>query len=73
MTQVIKMAPNRREGQEGIERLEERMHFVLGQIGECDRILRRAREAEARMKELRNELLDLTGEYGTFTAQKEGA
>lgn len=73
MTNVTKM-PQRQEGQKkDLYRLEERMHYILGQIGECERIIRQAQEAESRMRELRKELLELTGEYGTFIVQMEGA
>jgi hypothetical protein len=73
MTNIIavkKIAP-KREGQEkDLYRLEERMHFLIGQIAECDRTLRQAREAEEKLVGLRQELARLAKEYVTL---EEGA
>lgn len=64
MGDVTKIASNRQEGQEkDLCRLEERMHFLLGEIAECDRIIRLAREAENKMVGLRKELAELAMEY----------
>ena len=63
---VVKIAP-RREGQEkDLYKLEERMHILIGQIAECDRILRQAREAEEKLVDLRQELARLAKEYVTL-------
>lgn len=70
MTNIIavkKIAP-KREGQEkDLYRLEERMHILIGQIAECDRIIRQAREAEEKMVGLRKELAEVAAEYSSFT------
>ena len=69
MTNIIavkKIAP-KREGQEkDLYKLEERMHILIGQIAECDRILRQAREAEEKLVDLRQELARLAKEYVTL-------
>lgn len=62
MTNVTKM-PQRQEGQEDLYRLEERMHFLLCQIGECERAIRQAQEAERQILELRGELASIAQEY----------
>jgi len=68
---VVKIAP-RREGQrEDLYRIEERMHHILGQIAECDRILRQAREAEKRIADLRAQLVEVSGEYVNFLSDGE--
>lgn len=72
MAVVTKIAP-RREGQEkGLYSMEERMHILIGQIAECDRILRQAREAEKRIADLRAELADISGQYLDLV-REEGA
>lgn len=64
---VVKIAP-KREGQEkDLYKLEERMHFLLGEIAECDRIIRQAQEAEGKLVGLRKELTKLAMEYSSFT------
>lgn len=72
MAIITKIAPNRQEGQswEELMKIEERMHFLLYQIAECDRILRQAREAEEKLEGLRQELAKLAKEYVTL---EEGA
>lgn len=57
-----KIAPNR---------IEERMHFILSQIAECDRTIRQAREAEKRIADLRAELADIAEEYTNFLSRGE--
>lgn len=52
-------------------KIEERMHFLLYQIAECDRILRQAREAEEMLASLRQQLARLAEEY--VDIEKEGA
>ena len=47
-------------------KIEERMHFLLYQIAECDRILRQAREMEEKLVGLRQELARLAKEYATL-------
>jgi hypothetical protein len=74
MGTIAKIAPNRREGQEkDLYRLEERMHFLLSQIAECDRILRQAWEAEKRIMDLRAELAEISGQYADFISGEKGA
>lgn len=64
---VTKIAPNRQEWQKkDLYRLEEMMHFILGQIGECERIIRQAQEAEEKLVGLRQELARLAKEYATL-------
>jgi len=65
---ITKIAPNRQEEQswEELMKVEERMHFLLYQIAECDRILRQAREAEEKLVGLRQELARLAKEYATL-------
>lgn len=71
---VVKIAPNRREGQEkDLYKLEERMHILIGQIAECDRIIRLAREAEEKMIVLRKELAKVAEEYSSFASMEKGA
>lgn len=71
MAIITKIAP-RREGQrEDLYRIEERMHHILGQIAECDRILRQAREAEKRIADLRAQLVEVSGEYVNFLSDGE--
>jgi hypothetical protein len=73
MTQVTKIAP-RREGQEkDLHRLEERMHILIGEIAECDRVIRLAREAEEKIEGLRKELAGITEEYSSFAIEERGA
>ena len=68
MGTIAKIAPNRREGQkEDLIRLEERMHTIISEIAECDRIIRLAREAEEKMVGLRKELAEVAAEYSSFT------
>jgi len=72
---VVKIAP-RREGQrEDLNRIEERMHHILGQIAECDRVIRQAREAEKRIADLRAELANIAEQYSDYlsTYREEGA
>jgi len=72
---VVKIAP-RREGQrEDLYRIEERMHHILGQIAECDRVIRQAREAEKRIADLRAELANIAEQYSDYlsTYREEGA
>lgn len=65
---VVKITLNRQEGQrwEELMKVEERMHFLLYQIAECDRILRQAREAEEKLVGLRQELARLAKEYAAL-------
>ena len=75
MTIMTKTAPNRREEQEkGLYKLEERMYFLIGQIAECDRILRQAQEAEKRILALRAELAKIAVQYSDYlsTYREEG-
>lgn len=47
---VIKIAP-KREGQEkDLYRLEERMHYILSQIAECDRIIARPGRQKGKLR-----------------------
>ena len=55
---------------EELMKIEERMHFLLYQIAECDRILRQAREAEEKLVGLRQEFARLAEDYVAFG--KEG-
>ncbi len=72
MATVTKIAPNRQEGQEkALYKIEERMHFILSQIAECDRAIRLAREAEKRIVDLRAELADIAEEYTNFLSRGE--
>lgn len=74
MGTIAKIAPNRQEGQrEDLYRLEERMHFLLSQIAECDRIIRQAREAERKIADLRAELAEIAGQYNSFLNGREEA
>ena len=57
-----KIAPNR---------IEERMHFILSQIAECDRTIRQAREAEKRIADLRAQLAEVSGEYVNLLSDGE--
>ena len=68
MAIITKIAPNRQEEQswEELMKIEERMHFLLYQIAECDRILSQAREAEDKLVGLRQELARLAKEYVTL-------
>ncbi len=73
---ITKTAPNRREGQEkDLYKLEERMYFLIGQIAECDRILRQAQEAEKRILALRAELANIAEQYSDYlsTYREEGS
>ncbi len=67
---VVKIAPKREGQREELMKIEERMHFLLYQIAECDRILRQAREAEEKLVGLRQELARLAEDYAAFG--KEG-
>lgn len=67
---VVKIAPKREGQREELMKIEERMHFLLYQIAECDRIIRQAREAEEKLVGLRQELARLAKEYATL---EEGA
>jgi hypothetical protein len=72
---VVKIAP-KLEGQENdLYKLEERMHFLLGEIAECDRIIRQAQEAEKRILVLRAELANMAKQYSDYlsTYREEGA
>ena len=60
---VTKIAPKREGLREDLSRLEERMHTIISEIAECDRIIRLAREAEEKMVGLRKELAELAMEY----------
>ena len=76
MGDVTKIAPNRQEGQEkDLCRLEERMHTIISEIAECDRILRQAQEAEKRILVLRAELANIAEQYSDYlsTYREEGA
>ena len=70
---VVKIAPKREGLREDLSRLEERMHFLIGEIAECDRIIRLAREAEEKMVGLRKELAELAMEYSSFANVEKGA
>ena len=74
MTNIIavkKIAP-KREGQEkDLYRLEERMHILIGQIAECDRVIRQAREAERRIVDLRAELANVAEQYSDYLSTRE--
>jgi hypothetical protein len=73
MATVTKIAP-RREGQrEDLYRLEERMHILISQIAECDRVIRMAREAEEKIESLRRELAHTAEEYSSFAIGEKGA
>lgn len=73
MGTIAKIAPRREGQQEEISRLEERMHFILSQIAECDRIIRQAREAERKIADLRAELAEISGQYVDFISGEKGA
>ena len=70
---VVKIAPRREGLREDLSRLEEKMHFLIGEIAECDRIIRLAREAEEKMVGLRKELAELAMEYSSFANVEKGA
>ena len=70
---VVKIAPKREGQKEDLIRLEERMHFLIGEIAECDRILRQAQEAEEKMIGLRKELARVAEEYSSFASMEKGA
>lgn len=71
MATVTKIAPMREGLREDLIRLEERMHFLIGEIAECDRILHQAQEAEKRIADLRAELADIAEEYTNFLSRGE--
>jgi hypothetical protein len=66
MATVTEIAPTALEQEKDLYKLEERMHFLLYQIAECDRILRQAREMEEKLEGLRQELARLAKEYVTL-------
>ena len=68
---VVKIAPKREGQREELMKIEERMHFLLYQIAEYDRIIRQAREAEEKLASLRQQLARLAEEY--VAIEKEGA
>lgn len=73
MATVTKIAPKREGQRKEVTVLEERMHNILSQIGEYDRILRQAQEAEENLRSLRAELAKIAGEYADFLSRREGA
>jgi len=70
---VTKIAPKREGLREDLSRLEERMHTIISEIAECDRIIRLAREAEEKMIVLRKELAKVAEEYSSFASMEKGA